>query len=214
MFKLDVQTTKMRQSTKFFYAKDGKQVGPHSLNEISELIFSGIIQPETLMWKKGLNEWTQAKSLTEISKYFGEVPPPLMDHPKRKPIKSVLEKQSGHRSEVKNSDKTQSNNERPYSLRNKNWRPVFVINTLGILFSIVLLVAIVNASNELDAPSTRFAFVLGPILATEVTRTFYRRDNYHFSRPILTALLIHACTNAVTVLVFATIQLAYTSGLF
>ncbi len=41
----------------WYYAKDGKQVGPVDDREWQRLTGSGIIQPDTMVWKNGLPDW-------------------------------------------------------------------------------------------------------------------------------------------------------------
>lgn len=61
----------------FFIALDNQSKGPFSISEIKELITTGIINKETLIWKKGLSDWVKAESDGAINELFSETPPPL-----------------------------------------------------------------------------------------------------------------------------------------
>ncbi len=39
------------------YAEDGRQVGPVSEDRVLELVRTGVIQPDTLIWQTGMAEW-------------------------------------------------------------------------------------------------------------------------------------------------------------
>lgn len=58
----------------YYFAKDGKADGPHTLTAIKALISSNAINKETQVWKKGMAAWAPAVSLTEL---FDHEPPPL-----------------------------------------------------------------------------------------------------------------------------------------
>jgi hypothetical protein len=51
----------------FFYNDNGKPVGPVPLSEIQAKIASGVIKPDTLVWKSGTPSWVPAKELPEIA---------------------------------------------------------------------------------------------------------------------------------------------------
>jgi membrane protease subunit (stomatin/prohibitin family) len=60
---------------KYYVAIDGESKGPFKLEEIEKMIVDGVIKRDTLMWKKGLDNWTKAEEL--IKEQFNQVPPPL-----------------------------------------------------------------------------------------------------------------------------------------
>ena len=58
----------------FFYVdKDMKQAGPVTPDRFAELG----ITPETLVWRKGISEWTPAGELEELNGYFNTQPEPV-----------------------------------------------------------------------------------------------------------------------------------------
>lgn len=60
-----------------FSKEDNKQEGPVSLEEIQSLIDVGTIRPDTLVWKKGNDNWMRA-SETDLRELFpADAPPPL-----------------------------------------------------------------------------------------------------------------------------------------
>ena len=42
---------------KWYYAKDGQQIGPIEPAELANLVSSGLIQGSTLVWKEGMPQW-------------------------------------------------------------------------------------------------------------------------------------------------------------
>lgn len=59
----------------WYYLMGNQQVGPVDDNTISALIQSGTIIRQTLVWKEGLSDWTQAAQ-TELASRFTNVYPP------------------------------------------------------------------------------------------------------------------------------------------
>lgn len=51
----------------YFIVQDNKQAGPYDLATIQELIFSGNITKNTLLWTSGMSEWKSAINISEIS---------------------------------------------------------------------------------------------------------------------------------------------------
>lgn len=65
---------------RYFYAKNGEQVGPFSLQELKE---EGIT-PRTKIWYFGLESWTEAELLPELKGFFRtseHMPPPIPSDP-------------------------------------------------------------------------------------------------------------------------------------
>lgn len=54
---------------------DGQQKGPLTVGDITEMIRSGEVTPQTYMWKPGMAEWKHAKDITDISPTFDINPP-------------------------------------------------------------------------------------------------------------------------------------------
>lgn len=64
----------------WYHVKDGQRLGPHSENEIHTLITSQALQPDTLVWKAGMNTWAPAKT-TELASWFTDTPPQIIPSP-------------------------------------------------------------------------------------------------------------------------------------
>jgi uncharacterized RDD family membrane protein YckC len=50
----------------WFYAKDGQQVGPVSLEEVQALARAGALRREDLIWREGMSQWSPAGSVASI----------------------------------------------------------------------------------------------------------------------------------------------------
>jgi len=63
----------------WYYAQEGKQVGPVSRDEIQQLIHAGQINADTLVWKEGMADWQKLGNLsskkTEIKEKAGPAEP-------------------------------------------------------------------------------------------------------------------------------------------
>ena len=44
----------------WYIARDGSRVGPYSHQQLIELVGSGELKPDDLVWKAGLASWTKA----------------------------------------------------------------------------------------------------------------------------------------------------------
>lgn len=60
----------------YFIAVNGQQNGPHTLQAFVQLIQSGQIRPDTLVWKNGMANWIQANQIPELQTLF-TMPPPV-----------------------------------------------------------------------------------------------------------------------------------------
>jgi hypothetical protein len=61
----------------FHAVVNGAQAGPYDLPTIQQMITSGQITKETMVWKNGMAAWAAANSAPELTGFFGAVPPPL-----------------------------------------------------------------------------------------------------------------------------------------
>lgn len=64
----------------WFMAVNGQQVGPLEPGQLRQQIASGVLKPETLVWRQGLANWAPASTLPEVASLFspsGVMPPPL-----------------------------------------------------------------------------------------------------------------------------------------
>jgi hypothetical protein len=60
----------------FFTAVNGQQNGPFGLDQLPQLVQNGTLKRDTLVWKAGMANWTQASTVAELSNLFNNVPPP------------------------------------------------------------------------------------------------------------------------------------------
>lgn len=65
------------ESPKFYAAIDGEQAGPFDEAALKQQIESGALTRETLVWTKGMDEWTKASEVDAVARHFDETPPPL-----------------------------------------------------------------------------------------------------------------------------------------
>jgi membrane protease subunit (stomatin/prohibitin family) len=65
------------QETKYFAAIDGQQSGPLDLAKLHDAVSQGKLTRETLVWAKGMPQWTAAASVPALASLFDDVPPPL-----------------------------------------------------------------------------------------------------------------------------------------
>ena len=66
----------------YHVAVDGNAVGPLDYTGLLELVKQGKLTPETLVWKKGMESWAEAQTITELLPLFREedeelLPPPI-----------------------------------------------------------------------------------------------------------------------------------------
>ncbi len=65
-------------SVSMFVAIDGEQAGPFKMDTILSMIDENRIDKDTLVWKKGMSDWSPAKEVPNLSALFDEnTPPPL-----------------------------------------------------------------------------------------------------------------------------------------
>jgi uncharacterized membrane protein len=65
-------------STSWHYLKDGVQAGPATTEEIKNLITSGAIKADAMVWHEGMAAWAPANGQTEFA---GAVPPAVAPPP-------------------------------------------------------------------------------------------------------------------------------------
>lgn len=61
----------------FYVAVNGQQSGPFDMAQLQQMLQSGQLTRESLVWKQGMADWKAAGQLAELSSLFGAVPPPL-----------------------------------------------------------------------------------------------------------------------------------------
>jgi membrane protease subunit (stomatin/prohibitin family) len=65
------------QETKYFAAIDGQQSGPFDRAKLHEAVAQGKLARETMVWAKGMPQWTAAAQVPALASLFDDVPPPL-----------------------------------------------------------------------------------------------------------------------------------------
>lgn len=73
----------------YYFAIDGEQKGPISIQELEKLISSGEIKHNTQLWHTNLSEWQNAANVDEIVHLFS-TPPPIPQLKKSKTIHETL----------------------------------------------------------------------------------------------------------------------------
>lgn len=61
----------------YYAAIDGQQSGPYNLSQLEEMVEKQILRRDTLVWKKGLAEWTPAGKQSDLQSIWTSTPPPL-----------------------------------------------------------------------------------------------------------------------------------------
>jgi len=65
------------QQIQLFVALNGLQSGPYDAAVLQQMVQSGQLTKETLVWKQGMVSWGAAGQIAELASVFGTVPPPL-----------------------------------------------------------------------------------------------------------------------------------------
>ena len=62
----------------YFYAVNGQQAGPVSIEQLRALFANRTINKDTLVWKQGMGAWTALNAVEELKSFLGgSTPPPL-----------------------------------------------------------------------------------------------------------------------------------------
>ena len=61
-------------SAQYYYNDGGKQAGPFSAADIQQKLASGLLTPDTLIWKSGTPSWVAVKTLPEFAAAGGSAP--------------------------------------------------------------------------------------------------------------------------------------------
>lgn len=61
----------------YFVAIEGKQTGPFDMQALYSQAASGRLMRQTLVWTKGMDQWTQAGQVPALAGIFSSVPPPI-----------------------------------------------------------------------------------------------------------------------------------------
>jgi hypothetical protein len=61
----------------YFVAVNGQQQGPHTQQTLQQMVQQGTLTRDSLVWKQGMQAWTKAGEVAELSVLFATMPPPL-----------------------------------------------------------------------------------------------------------------------------------------
>lgn len=61
----------------YYVVQNGQAVGPYNMNLLSQMVSSGVLTKDTLVWKQGMSDWVQAGLVQELQSLFGSVTPPI-----------------------------------------------------------------------------------------------------------------------------------------
>ncbi|MNI48612.1 SPFH domain / Band 7 family protein [compost metagenome] len=61
----------------YYLAIKGKQEGPFDQEQLRGLVGEGTFTTSTLVWKEGLDNWTEADKVVELKDLFSQTPPPI-----------------------------------------------------------------------------------------------------------------------------------------
>lgn len=61
----------------YHVVQNGQAVGPYNMNLLSQMVSSGVLTKDTLVWKQGMSDWVQAGLVQELQSLFGSVTPPI-----------------------------------------------------------------------------------------------------------------------------------------
>jgi len=65
-------------AVQYFYATNGQQAGPVTLEQLSALFANRTVNKDTLIWKQGMANWSALKDVEELKAFLGgSTPPPL-----------------------------------------------------------------------------------------------------------------------------------------
>lgn len=64
-------------AVQFFAVVNGQQAGPYTMEQLSQLLTAGTINPQSHVWKKGMAAWAVANTVPELAALFNNIPPPL-----------------------------------------------------------------------------------------------------------------------------------------
>ena len=64
-------------SVQYMVAINGQQYGPYNMQQMQQMVQSGQINAQVLVWAQGMPQWMTAGSVPELSQLFGATPPPM-----------------------------------------------------------------------------------------------------------------------------------------
>jgi membrane protease subunit (stomatin/prohibitin family) len=67
----------LAKPSSYYIATNGQQNGPFETQSLTDKITSGQLTRQTLVWKQGMPQWTEAEKVPELASLFAGSPPPL-----------------------------------------------------------------------------------------------------------------------------------------
>ncbi len=67
-------STSSKQPKRWFYVREGRRQGPVDTDRLVDLVLTGEVAEDALVWHSGLTEWLRAHDIEEI---WRELPPPV-----------------------------------------------------------------------------------------------------------------------------------------
>ena len=61
----------------FHVAINGQQAGPFDMMALQAQANTGSLKRDSLVWKAGMAQWSQAATVPELAALFANVPPPV-----------------------------------------------------------------------------------------------------------------------------------------
>jgi membrane protease subunit (stomatin/prohibitin family) len=61
----------------YYVASNGQQTGPFNEGQLAQMVQSGALKRESLVWKQGMAAWSAAGQVAELANLFGATPPPV-----------------------------------------------------------------------------------------------------------------------------------------
>ncbi|MDP0927773.1 SPFH domain-containing protein [Paracoccus onubensis] len=68
-----------QQDAQWHVAIEGQAKGPFGQSQLQQMVTDGSLTRETLVWAQGRDGWTAAGEISELSRLFSDIPPPLPD---------------------------------------------------------------------------------------------------------------------------------------
>ena len=65
------------QQKSYFIAVNGQQTGPFEIPQLQQMVLSGQLTLQSLVWAQGMAGWVTADTVAELLQLFGTVPPPI-----------------------------------------------------------------------------------------------------------------------------------------
>ena len=72
-------------SIAYYVVVNGQSSGPHDMSALSQLVATGSLTKDTLVWKQGMTDWVKAETVQELSSLFGGAVPPVPPIPGNTP---------------------------------------------------------------------------------------------------------------------------------